>query len=55
MMGKVNGEECCVSSPMLAYVFTRSGARKGEGGDFIGQLLKLCCIVGFQSLDRFPC
>jgi hypothetical protein len=55
MMGRVNEEECCVSRPMRAYVITRSGVRKGEGADFIGQLLKSSCIVGFQRLNRFPC
>jgi hypothetical protein len=34
---------------------TRSGVRKGEGGDFIDQVLKSCCVVGFQRLNRFPC
>jgi hypothetical protein len=28
--------------------------RKGERGDFIGQLLESCCMIGFQSLNRFP-
>jgi hypothetical protein len=44
----------CVSSSMGAYVFARNCVRKGERGDFIGQLFDSCCIVGFQSLNRFP-
>jgi hypothetical protein len=54
VMGRVNGEECGVSSSMSAYVFARSCVRERERGDFIGQLLESCCIVGFLSLNRFP-
>jgi hypothetical protein len=42
LMGRVNGEECGVSSSMGAYVFARSCVREGERGDFIGQLLQSC-------------
>jgi hypothetical protein len=54
VMGRVSGEECDVSSSMGPYVFARKGVRKCERGDFIGQLFESCCIVGFQSLNRFP-